>query len=346
MVTYDYLKTRQIGAVRWLELYNLPVNFLNTDILIELHRAIKDAEQDDSVRVLVLTGGLTGRYVFHFSVAELRQAGHDVRKLGLGRLFKTPVAAEILRWHVALGFRLMRRFRAYERLHLAVMGWLRPFSPTLFAMAQMAATYFAIENCRKVTIAAINGTCNGAGTEMSACFDFRFMIGDAGFTIGQPEVLIGILAGGGGTQRITRLIGKAKALELMLACEQISPQEARRIGLITDHFPEAEFVTRVQAYAERLARRSVTACSETRHAIHHGYEMELSRGLALEMAGIVRCFDDPCTQAALADYADYLQLEVMDQPDAPASIGEISQAMESERFTRHFAVTVSPKVED
>ena len=345
-MTYCYLKTRQVGQVRWLELHNPPVNFLNTDILIELHHAIRAAESDDSVRVLVLTGGLDGRYVFHFSVAELRQAGRDVRKLALGRLLKPPVVAAFMRWHTALRFRLMRRFPTYERLHLSLMRRLRPHAPTVFAMAQMAATYFAMENCRKITIAAINGTCNGAGTEMSACFDFRFMIGDAGFTIGQPEVLIGILAGGGGTQRITRLIGKAKALELMLACEQISPQEARRIGLITDHFPEAEFVTRVQAYAERLARRSVTACSETRHAIHHGYEMELSRGLALEMAGIVRCFDDPCTQAALADYADYLQVEVMDKPDAPASIGEISQAMESERFTRHFAVTVSPKVED
>lgn len=343
---YCYLKTRQVGAVQWLELHNPPVNFLNTDILIELHHAIRAAEQDDSVRVLVLTGGLDDRYVFHFSVDELKQAGHDVRKLGLGHLFKTPVIATLMRWHTALGFRLMRRFRLYEQIYLALMRRLRPYAPTIFTMAQMAATYFAIENCQKITIAAINGTCNGGGTEMSACFDFRFMVGDAGFTIGQPEVLIGILAGGGGTQRVTRLIGKAKAMELMLACDQISPQEAKRINLITDHFPKLELAAKVQVYAERLALRSMTACSETRYAIHHGYEMELTCGLALEMAGIVRCFDDPGTQAAIADYANYLQAEVMDKPDAPASMAEISPAMESERFTRHFGATVLYKLEN
>ncbi len=338
-MTYRYLKLSQQGPVLWLSLCNPPVNFLTTDALVELHQAIRAAEKDDSVRVLVLTGGLKDRYVFHFSVAELRQGGHDVRKLALGRLFNMPVLGAFMRWHTALGFRLVRRFAWYERLHLAAMRRVRPYAPTLFAMAQMAATYFAIENCRKVTIAAINGTCNGAGTELSACFDFRFMVGDAGFTIGQPEVLIGILAGGGGTQRVTRLIGKAKAIELMLACEQISPQEAQRIGLITNHFPKAEFTAKVQTYAERLAHRSLIACSETRHAIHHGYETELTRGLAQEMAGIVRCFDAPSTQAAMADYADYLEAEVMQKPEAPATIGEISQVMESERFTRHFATT-------
>ena len=112
----------------------------------------------------------------------------------------------------------------------------------MFLWFQMTRAYHAIERLNKVTIAAINGTCNGGGTELSACFDFRFMIGDQGFTIGQPECLVGIVPGGGNTQRLPRLIGRAKALELMLKGNQLEPLEARQIGLITDFFKKKEFL--------------------------------------------------------------------------------------------------------
>ncbi len=144
----------------------------------------------------------------------------------------------------------MRRYPAYETAMLWLARLVRKPLPAVHMLLQMNATYFAIENSRKLTVAAINGTCNGGGTEMGACFDFRFMVGDSGFTIGQPEALLGIVAGGGGTQRVTRLLGKAKALEFMLICEQWTPQQAKQHGLITGHFPKAKFRASVQAFTD------------------------------------------------------------------------------------------------
>ena len=105
----------------------------------------------------------------------------------------------------------------------------------------MHRCYLAIERMNKITIAAINGTCNGGGTEMATCFDFRFMVGDQDFVIGQPEVIVGIIPGGGGNTRLPRLIGKAKALEFMLTADLWTAEEAKKNGLITDHFSKKDF---------------------------------------------------------------------------------------------------------
>jgi enoyl-CoA hydratase/carnithine racemase len=91
------------------------------------------------------------------------------------------------------------------------------------------------------------------GTEMAACFDFRFTVEDGGFSIGQSEVLVGIVPGGGGTQRVPRLIGLARALEFMLACDQWTPLRALQAGLVTAIFPRAEFEHAVQAFADRMS---------------------------------------------------------------------------------------------
>ncbi len=198
------------------------------------------------------------------------------------------------------------------------------------------AAYFAIERSSKITIAAINGNCNGGGTEMAACFDFRFMVGDAGFTIGQPEALIGIIAGGGGTQRVPRLIGKAKALEFLLSCDQWSAQQAQQHGLITGHFPKATFTEQVQAFASRLGRRSPIGVAATKHAIHAGTDTGLLHALAIEMSSTVRCFADPSTEAAIVEYASILDEEIIRAPGQPGTVHDIAPQLECERLTRHF----------
>ena len=288
------------------------------------------------MRVIVLTGGLTDRYIFHFSIPELAQISRDSKKLWLDKVLASPFAAGIARWFIALHFCCLETSATYQGLALSLTRRLRNRVPMLLLSTQMMALYYTIENCRKLTIAAMNGTCNGGGTEMAACFDFRFMVDDAGFTIGQPEVLVGILAGGGGTQRVTRLIGQARALEFMLACEQWTPQQAKDFGLITDHFPKASFVEQVQAYADRMSRRNLIACRETRSAIRHGGDVDLSRGLALELAGFIRCTADAGTQAALAEYTRYIDEQIIGKPDSPASIAETVKIMESDQITRHY----------
>jgi enoyl-CoA hydratase/carnithine racemase len=171
---------------------------------------------------------------------------------------------------------------------------------------------------------------------MAACFDFRFMVEDGAFTIGQPEVMIGIIAGGGGSQRWPRLIGKAKALEFMLSCEQWTPQQAKQYGLITDHFPKKEFQLRVAAFAERFGQRSAVAVAETKQAVRRGLESGLNQALAIEMAATLRCTSDGATQQVMAGYAKILQQEVI-QAEIPATIAEVMRLVGSDAITRHFS---------
>ena len=341
-MSYRLLKTRQDGYTLWIEVHNPPVNFVTTDLLAELYQAIRAAERDTSVRVVVLTSGIPGRYLFHFSIPEIVKIGPDNKKLGVNLIFSGTLSSALMRWQMALNLRLLRTFPAYASAILGMSKAIRKRLPTGYLLMQMMATGYAIENCRKITIAAISGTCNGSATEMASCFDFRFMIGDGGYSISHTEALIGILPGGGGTQRVTRLLGRAKAIELMLGCEVWSPQEAKRLGLITDCFPQATFVEQVQAYADRMSRRSLIAFTQGRMAITQGIGVELSRGLALETAASVRCCADPNSREALIAYEAFLQREVEDKPADPATSEQAVAFLESDAITRFHMQSSSP----
>jgi enoyl-CoA hydratase len=184
------------------------------------------------------------------------------------------------------------------------------YSSSLYLWFIMQRVYFAIERLNKITIAAINGNCNGGGTELSACFDFRFMVGDKGFTLGQPEVLINIVPGGGSSQRLPRLIGRAKALEFMLRGNQLDTQEAKRIGLITEFFNKEEFKTRVQEFADLMSKRPMTAVDAIKKCVHDGMETTLRHGLSIEMEQSIRCLDTEDTINAMQAYIRYLDEHV------------------------------------
>jgi enoyl-CoA hydratase/carnithine racemase len=332
-----HLKTTRLERTLWIELANPPANFLTADICAELHQVFKAAERDDSIAVLVLTGGLEDTFVFHFSIPELQKISADNRTFLLDRLCATRVGGKLMEWQAAFTLWLMDKLPITERAVLALTATLRGRCSTLYLWFQMMAAYFAIERSSKVTIAAINGHCNGGGTEMAACFDFRFMVGDAGYTIGQPEALVGIIAGGGGTQRLPRLIGKAKALEFLLTCDQWSAEQAKHNGLITEHYPMASFKEKVLAFAERMGRRSPIGMASTKHAVHAGQCVGLRQALAIEMTSTVRCFADRSTQAALVEYASILDEKIIHAPDRPGTMHDVAPLLESERLNRHFA---------
>jgi enoyl-CoA hydratase/carnithine racemase len=132
----------------------------------------------------------------------------------------------------------------------------------------------------KPVIAAINAPVAGGGCELSLACDFRFMSRAA--TIAQPEVGVGILAGGGGTQRMPRLIGIAKSLELQLTGRQLYADEAERIGLVDRACDPLELMPQVIAFAKAIAAQPPLAVAHIRRCIYEGMEMPLDDGLALE----------------------------------------------------------------
>ena len=133
----------------------------------------------------------------------------------------------------------------------------------------------------KVVIAAIPGHCVGGGLEIALACDLRMMAKDSG-RIGLPEVKLGVLPGTGGTQRLPRLIGTSRALDLMITGRLITPDEALAIGLVNYVFPKETFTQEVQAYARALARGPSRAVSLIKRSVVEGVEMPLVAGLALE----------------------------------------------------------------
>ena len=309
-MNYKYLKTSKKKNTLWVEIHNPPVNFLTVALLEELFDLIKKVSKEDSIRVFVLTGGIEDIYIMHFSIPELLTLSTDNKKLLLNLFVKSRITGSILKYVTTYTNWLMDCFGWYETLMLKFARMISGYSSSLYLWFIMQRVYFAIERLNKITIAAINGNCNGGGTELSACFDFRFMIGDQEFTIGQPEVLINIVPGGGSTQRLPRLIGRAKALEFMLRGNQWDAREAQRVGLITEIFNKNEFQSRVQEFADLMSKRPMTAVDAIKTCVHNGSETTLRHGLSIEMEQSIRCLDTEDTMNAMQAYTKYLDQHV------------------------------------
>jgi enoyl-CoA hydratase/carnithine racemase len=149
-----------------------------------------------------------------------------------------------------------------------------------------------IENLGKPVIAAINGFALGGGCETAMACTIRIAVEHAKF--GQPEVKLGLLPGGGGTQRLPRLVGKGRALQLILTGETISAQEAYRIGLVNEVVPAAELMIRAETILKQIAANAPIAVKFSLQAANKGLETSQSEGLALEASyfGICAATED------------------------------------------------------
>ena len=138
----------------------------------------------------------------------------------------------------------------------------------------------AIETSEKPWIAAVNGFALGGGCELALACDFIHASAQAKF--GQPEVKLGVIPGFGGTQRLARRVGVAKAKELCMTGDQIDAAEALRIGLADAVWPHAELMDKVRALAGRIAANGPLAVAEVKRLVHEGQSVSLEAALALE----------------------------------------------------------------
>ena len=138
-----------------------------------------------------------------------------------------------------------------------------------------------------VTIAAINGNAAGGGFEFALGCDFRVAM-DGEYRLGLPETSVGIIPGAGGTQRYARLLGTAKALDLILHARLLSPAEALEAGTVHRVFPPASFDAEVTAFADDLANRAPIALAAAKRAIYEGSELPLEAALAVEQREFAR----------------------------------------------------------
>lgn len=148
-------------------------------------------------------------------------------------------------------------------------------------LAQQAhGIYAAIEKSPKPFIAAVNGYALGGGCELAMACDIRVASENAKF--GQPEINIGILPGFGGTQRLPRLVGKGRALEIILTGDMIDAPEALRIGLVNRVVSQAELLNEARKLASKIAAKGLVAVKLCKEAVDNGLEMDISKACAYE----------------------------------------------------------------
>jgi len=151
------------------------------------------------------------------------------------------------------------------------------------ALAQKGAdrVFNRIENCPKPVVAAVNGFALGGGCELAMSCHFR--VASEGAKFGQPEVNLGLIPGYGGTQRLTRLIGKGKAMELMMTGDMIGAEEAKALGLVNHVFPAAELLAKtgdilkkIQTKAPVAVAHVITLVNDAANCTPNGFEREIS----------------------------------------------------------------------
>jgi len=166
-------------------------------------------------------------------------------------------------------------------------------------------TLLRLEKTPKLVIAALNGTTVGGGLEIAMACDIRIARRDGG-KIGLPEIALGVLPGTGGTQRLARLVGKARAIELIATGRTFSFDEALEIGLVTTIIDEADFMKAALEYARQFLppNKAAKAVGHIKRSIQSGVEMDLYDGLALEQELQIQLFRSEDAREGLDSWVD------------------------------------------
>lgn len=246
-MTKDYVAVDRNGYVATIKLNNPPTHTINAQGSEDLLEALEAISTDHAVRVVVLTGASDDIFVRHYEVGEL------------------AVSAE--------------RATAQRRPRPPT----RTPSSNVRQPRGLRGAMWLLESMNAITIAAINGMAMGGGLELALACDFR-LLRSGEYRLGLPETGVGILPGGGGTQRLARLIGMGKALDLILHGQVFDPNEALRLGIVSRLLPNelTEFIRSVNEFAENLAQRAPVALANAKRAIREGIELPLSEGLQRE----------------------------------------------------------------
>jgi enoyl-CoA hydratase len=246
-------------------MHNPPMNYMTGPMSGELLELIGKAEDDENTRAIILTGGIDGKFITHYSVDELAAMAAD------------PAACAQSFPTLAEGFH-----RMLDRIMLMP----------------------------KAVIAAINGDCMGGGYELALACDFR-LAADGPFQIGLPESILGILPGGGGTQRLPRLIGRARALEVMLFGNVYHPRAALAMGMVNRVLPPETLMPFAMGWARTLAKRPPRSIAAIKRAVHLGADRALESGLYVERMEMTQVMCSEDARIAMNAYNDAVARDPM-----------------------------------
>ncbi|MBW8822250.1 MAG: enoyl-CoA hydratase/isomerase family protein, partial [Streptomyces sp.] len=260
-----------------------PLQLFGRDIAEQLDTLVERADRDPGVRAVVITGAHPERFVSHAEVRWLQEGGAAVPSVG--RRGASAIA---------------RTARAADRAHLGGALARTPLGPAV-DLERVHRTFLRMNSSGVVYVAALNGSALGLGAEFAWAHDLRVMA-DGDFFIGQPEILLGIMPGGGGTQRLTRLVGTHRSLVAILEGKPFTPAEALASGAVDDVVPQDEVVARAIELAEHFGRRSKASVAAIKRAVYFGGSMSLTEGLHAERAEFLSRVLSKDGQELMLDY--------------------------------------------
>ncbi|HHL2370509.1 TPA: enoyl-CoA hydratase/isomerase family protein [Pseudomonas aeruginosa] len=285
-----HLRIEQRGRVLQVLLDNPPANFLTTAVMQELADLLEDLEQRQDIGAVILSGAADGVFLTRFDVDEIERAVAPITFSMPAWLTRLLLESESLLRHLPGARKLLRRTL------LAGVADMNLFHEVTAHMRRMD----------KVFIAAINGLALGGGCELALACDLRLMAEDDQVErfLGQPEVLIGLIPGGGGTQMLARSLGVARALELCLEGQLLEPRQALALGLVNGLAPAEELLEAADALAQRLSRRSPQAVRLIKRSIYQAASRDWTEGMASEKAGFLSAASQGNTRRAMREYIE------------------------------------------
>jgi enoyl-CoA hydratase/carnithine racemase len=283
---------------------NPPHGLMDSEIVEALEGLVARVAAEDGPTGVVLTGAHPERFVAHYDVEELLAAAEASPAVGRR-------AARASLQTVAALRRLPGGAEALDRSPAAGLSAVERFGEVLLGLGR----------CGAVVVAALNGSAMGGGCELALACDLRVMSrGD--HLIGQPEILFGFPPGGGGTQRLARLLGSGRALRLCLDGGPVTPEQALELGLVDELADRDEVVSRAVAICARLGRRPKAAIAAVKRSVNEGATLPLTAGLRAERAEFLATLGTDAAKRAMAAYVE-----------ATASTGELA-GYDRERLAR------------
>ena len=290
----SHLLIEDRGAVLIVRVDGGPHSLFGLDVANELDELVDRVDRDPSVHAVVFTGARPGRFVSHADVRWLQAEGAavpDLNRRGASAVLR--LARGVNRARVpepVLRRTPLRGAAQLDRLH---------------------ATFLRMNASGVIFIAALNGSALGLGAEFAWACDLRVMA-DGEFFMGQPEVLLGIMPGGGGSQRLTRLIGTHKSLVAILEGKPFTPAQALANGAVDDVVAPEDVVTRAAELAEYFGKRTKGSVEAIKRSVYFGGSDTLEEGLHRERAEFLA--------TALSDIGQELMLDYMANTDASGEL--------------------------
>jgi enoyl-CoA hydratase/carnithine racemase len=267
---------------------------MTTGFIRELAELTRSVDRDPTVGAVVLTGGVEGRFLTHLDAQELagiQDLPHPKLSMRVAQVIVPVLNAVLALPGVAS---LLDRFGGAPGKGL-VMGhrWKR----LTLRMNRSAAVY----------LAAINGPVFDGGLEIVLACDLRYVADAVHLRMAQMELLAALIPGGGGSQRMLRMLGPARVLELDLEGASLTAQDALEHGLVHRVVPEDRLLAEAQATAARLSRRSPTAVAALKRCVYFGTDRRLTRALDLETAGFLAAGSTKAASGVLKPFTEDLE---------------------------------------